>query len=186
MWRAKLPFALLLLLCLMMLVDQFLFATQEKTGFVDQATLVEKYPRVQYRRWRRWNEKPGPTWNKYHYDQWYVAHLANGRWFQIKEHDNGVLMNADSVIIAVAPISGRVLRYHRLSRGPSNERATVDAFEDMVPFPVLIASLSIWLVAFRTSESTAYFLRMAIIVITLSFLLALFAISWPSLKLMFA
>lgn len=65
MWRAKLPFALLLLLCLMMLVDQFLFATQEKTGFVDQATLVEKYPRVQYRRWRRWNEKPGPTWNKY-------------------------------------------------------------------------------------------------------------------------
>lgn len=186
MWRANLPFALLLLLCLTMLVDQILFAAEEETSYVDQATLVEKYPRVQYSRWRRWNAKPGPIWSKYHYDRWYMAHLANGRWFRIKEKDNGVLFNGDRVRIAVAPISGRVLRYHRLSRSPSNERITADAFEDLVPFPVLIGALCFWLIAFRTSDSSAYFLRMSVAVVTLAFILALFALSWPSLKRMFS
>ena len=62
--RGKVPFALIGALCMAMIVDQFLFAHEARSVFLDQATVIEKYPRIRYRRWSRWNEKPGPVWNK--------------------------------------------------------------------------------------------------------------------------
>ena len=183
--RGKVPFALIGALCMAMIVDQFFFAHEARSVFLDQATVIEKYPRIRYRRWSRWNETPGPVWNKYRVDHQYVAHLQNGRWFQINPRDNGVLYNGDSVRIEVAPLTGRVLHYQRMARGRSNVRTTMDAFEDIAPFPVLIAALCAWLLFFRTRETTAYNLRMAVIVISTCFLVCLIVISWPTIRLLF-
>lgn len=171
---------LVLLVSSVLLADQFLFHREERSIYLDSTVLREEHPSVSYSRWRRWNYKPGPVLTLHTYSYWYVEHLANGRWFQLKSGDNGVLQHGDSVDVVVACISGRVLSFAPLDDGST--RTTADACEDLVPFLFLLAPLSLWLLAGASGADGRYYLHFLLIVIGLSFLIALFATTFPLMR----
>jgi hypothetical protein len=178
MTRARIPFLLLLIGCSALLADQFLVTHEERSVYLDKKAWIERQSTLGRSKWR--TQRPGHRWSATRSGaSWYVAHLENGRWFQLGDHDNGVLQHGDSVRVEVAPLTGRVLRFQRLAKGINRERTTNDAYEDLVPFPVLLAGLCIWLLLVRPGTDTEVYLRGTIVVVGLVFLIALFAMSWP-------
>lgn len=173
------PFALLLLLCVLLLLDQFAGAREERTVHIGQADWVERRSALGRRLRFSPPTKPPHRYNAWSTEHWHVAHLANGRWFQLRKGDNGVLLEGDSVRIAVAPLTQRVLRFQRLGPSTSRERSTGDALEDLVPLPAIIGALAIALLLVDPRKDTALYLRWTTAVIGLVFLLALFAMTWP-------
>lgn len=180
--RGRWSFVLLHLVCATLLVDQFGFSQEERSVYLDKQTWMERRStKGGYSRWSR-RDPHEHRWSAYTASAWYTAHLENGRWFQLGDHDNGVLQHGDSVRVVVAPITGRVLRFQRLAKGVNRERTTADAYEDLVPFPVLLAGLCIWVLLARPGSDTVIYLRGTIVVVSLVFLLALFAMSWPLMR----
>ena len=171
---------LVLLVSGVLLVDQFLFQREERTSYIDSTVLREKHSSVGYSRWRRWNYKEGPRLTLHTYSYWYVEHLTNGRWFQLKSGDNGVLQHGDSLDVTIACLSGRVLRFAPLD--DQRTRTTADACEDLVPFLFLLAPLSLWLLVGTSGADGRYYLHFLLIVIGLSFLIALFATTFPLMR----
>lgn len=181
--RARWPFILLLTGSVLLLVDQFLFAREERSVYLDQAAWIERHSTLGgHSRWRRrdpyehrWSAQSAGASGE-------VAHLESGRWFQLGDHDNGVLQHGDSVRVQVAPFTRRILLFQRLAKGVNKERVSGDAYTDLVPFPVILAALCVWLFLVPAASDKAYYLRMLIIVVGIVFLIALFAMTWPLFK----
>jgi len=182
MTRARVPFLLLLIGCIVLLADQFLFAHEELSVHLDQKDLIERHTTLGRNKWSG-GRRPAHRWSAWRAGAaWRVAHLENGRWFQLDDHDNGLLQHGDSVRVEVAPLTGRVLRFQRLARGVNKVRVSGDAYEDLVPFPAVLAGLCIWLLLARPGSDASIYLRGTIIVVSLVFLIALFAMSWPLMR----
>ena len=178
--------AMLLIASTTLVVDQYFFAHVEHSTYLGQQVYREEHRQTRgLYRWRRWNERPGPRiGSPVHADTWHVAVMANDRWFQYHQRDNGVLQAGDTVRMEVAPLSGRVLRFQRMGTGPSASRTTVDAFEDIAPIPALMALLILWSLLPWAGPDARTYLHFTVLILGLIFLLALFALSWPTMKLL--
>lgn len=181
--RAFVQMALLFVSSLLT-IDQFFLSREEHSTYLGQQVLREERAKARgFYRWRRWDQKPGPQLGRQvHADLWHVAVMANDRWFQYHQRDNGVLQPGDTVRLEVAALSGRVLRFQRVSNGPSATRTTVDAFEDIAPIPALMVIL--WSVLPWAGPDTRTYLHFTLLILGLIFLLGLFALSWPTMKLL--
>lgn len=177
---------ILLVICLALVVDQFFFAKEETTTQVGQHALREERPRGRgLYRWRRWNEKPGPRLGaQVHAELWHVAVLDNDRWFQYHQRDNGLLSDGDTVRIEVSPLTGRVLRFQPMGRSAARMRETVDAYTEIAPIPALMAVLLLWSLLFRPGPNARTYLHWTVLLLAIIFLLGVFAMSWPTLKLL--
>lgn len=180
--RGQWPLLIVLAISLTCLWDQFLLCSEERTAYVDQTAWIERYDRTAGRSRYR-TGPPAHRWSPWAAGaSHYVAHLANGRRFQLADRDNGLLQHGDSVRLVVAHLSGRVLRYEKLSLRPHELRKSGDYYEELIPFPFLLSFLSTWALFVDARSDTAYYLRMSIMVTGLSFLLALFAVTLPLFK----
>ncbi len=175
--RRSLLHLAVLLFSFLLLVDQYWSARVERTTYLDHAALIQKQVSIHYSRWRRWDYRPGPRWSLHTYGHWYIAHLDNGRWFQLNGRDNGVLQHRDSVTVEVAPLTGRVLSFRPAKDNKTRE--TADALKELVPFHFLLGSLSLWLLVGTSRADGRYYLHFLLIVLGISFLIALFAMTYP-------
>jgi hypothetical protein len=177
---------ILLLLSAFYTLDQYILSVEEQSTYLGQHVLREERAKARgFYRWRRWDQKPGPQLGRQvHADLWHVAVMANDRWFQYHQRDNGVLQPGDTVRLEVAALSGRVLRFQRVGTGPSATRTTVDAFEDIAPIPALMVILILWSLLPWAGPDTRTYLHFTVLLLSLIFLLGLFALSWPTMKLL--
>ncbi|MFN9324488.1 MAG: hypothetical protein ACK6A5_03765, partial [Flavobacteriales bacterium] len=177
---------ILLAICLALVVDQFFFAKEETTTYAGQHALREERPKGRgLYRWRRWNEKPGPRLGaQVHAELWHVAVLDNDRWFQYHQRDNGLLSDGDTVRIEVSPLTGRVLRFQPMGRSAARMRETVDAYTEIAPIPALMAVLLLWSLLLRPGPNARTYLHWTVLLLAIIFLLGVFAMSWPTLKLL--
>jgi|688.fasta_scaffold09536_4 hypothetical protein len=177
---------ILLVICLALVVDQFFFAKEETTTYAGQHALREERPKGRgLYRWRRWNEKPGPRLGaQVHAELWHVAVLDNDRWFQYHQRDNGLLSDGDTVRIEVSPLTGRVLRFQPMGRSAARMRETVDAYTEIAPIPALMAVLLLWSLLLRPGPNARTYLHWTVLLLAIIFLLGVFAMSWPTLKLL--
>jgi hypothetical protein len=177
---------ILLVVCTALVVDQYFFTHEERSTYLGQQVLREERAKGRgFYRWRRWDQEPAPRLGRQvHAELWHVAVMANDRWFQYQQRDNGVLQPGDTVRMEVAPLTGRVLRFQRLGHDTSAARTTVDAFEDIAPIPALMAILILWSLLPWAGPDARTYLHFTVLILGLVFLLALFALSWPTLKLL--
>jgi len=171
---------LVLAVSLALIVDQYFFTRASSTTYVDSRVLRERHEGIAYSRWRRWSDRNERRKRSVTFDHWYVAHLANGSWFQLEERDNGILRHGDKLTIDLACITGRVLRFR--PHHEVRERNTADSYEDLVPFLFLLAPLSLWLLVPGRNADTRDHLHYLLIVVGSAFLIALFAESYPMMK----
>lgn len=176
--RARWWLLIVLLISVTLVADQFLLTREERSVYLGQDGSRERHSTLVRGRWS--SGRPAHRWSRWRTGAtWYTVHLDNGRWFQLGEHQNGLLQEGDSVRIEVAGLSGRVLRYQRLSRGHDTTRTSGDAYEDLVPFPFVLFALSLWARLIPAHTDRAHYLEMLVMIIGTIFLVALFAVTLP-------